>query len=157
MVIPGMTGSASDAVGGFLAEAHTELRRRGAFQGVTTVGLAAEEGDAVGQDVARIARHADYVAPEIFPGYWTSGHYGVSNPIRQPGDLVRRVLERYQQVVKGSGTVLAPWLQDFQIGGVGYGEAELRAQIAGAHAVGVDRFLLWDPAVSYTAAALDPR
>jgi hypothetical protein len=123
---------------------------------VTVEGAAADRGEEVGQDVARIARNADYVAPMIFPGYWSAGQYDVPNPVTQPGDLVRRLLDRYKQVTSGSGAVLAPWLQDFTVGGVGYGDGEVRAQIDATRAVGVNRFLLWDPAVSYSAGALDP-
>jgi hypothetical protein len=156
MVVPGLTGSASDSIAGFLAEAHTALRRRGAYQGVTTDGAAVDRGDLVGQDLSRVASNADYVAPQLFPGYWSPGNYDVASPIRQPGELVRRVLERYQQVMADHGAVLAPWLQDFTLAGVRYGEAEVRGQIEAAKAIGVDRFLLWDPSVTYTAAALDP-
>ena len=80
MVIPGLSGSPSDSIAGFLAEAHSELRRRGAYQGVTTDGEAADQGDLVGQDVARIAANSDYVAPQIFPGYWSPG--GTTWPVR---------------------------------------------------------------------------
>lgn len=156
VVVPRLSGSAADSIVGFLAEAHAQLRRRGAFQGVTVEGAAAERGEQVGQDVSRIARNADYVAPTIFPGYWSSGQHGVASPVNQPGDLVRRLLDRYEDATDGSGAVLAPWLQDFTIGGVGYGEAEVRAQIDATRAGGVDRYLLWDPAVSYTAGALEP-
>ncbi|HEX8804017.1 MAG TPA: putative glycoside hydrolase [Acidimicrobiales bacterium] len=156
MVIPGMTGSSSDAIVGFLAESHAELRRRGAYQGVTTDGAAADQGDRVGQDVARMAQNVDYVAPFVFPGYWSSGQYDVASPITQPGDLARRLVERYKEVMEGSGAVLVPWLQDFSVGGVGYGEGEVRAQIGAARAAHVNRILLWDTAVTYTGTALDP-
>jgi hypothetical protein len=157
MVIPGMSGSPSDSIVGFLAEAHSELRRRGAYQGVTTDGEAAELGDLVGQDVPRIAANADYVAPQIFPGYWSAGRHNVASPINQPGDLVRAVLQRFQQASAYRGAVLAPWLQDFSLRGVGYGDAQVRAQIDAAAALGIDRFILWDPSITYSAGALVPR
>jgi hypothetical protein len=156
VVVPGQRGSSADAIVGFLAEAHAQLRRRGAFQGVTVEGAAADRGADVGQDVRRIARNADYVAPIIFPGYWSSGQYDVASPVHEPGNLVRRLVDRYRQVTRGSGAVLAPWLQDFTIGGVGYGDGEVRAQIDATRAAHVNRFLLWDPQVSYSAGALDP-
>ncbi len=156
VVIAGLRGSPADAIVGFLAEAHAQLRRRGAFQGVTVEGAAADRGADVGQDVSRIARNADYVAPIIFPGYWNAGQYDVASPVHQPGDLVRRLLDRYRQETRGSGAVLAPWLQDFTISGVGYGDGEVRAQIDATRAAHVRRFMLWDPAVSYTAGAVDP-
>jgi hypothetical protein len=142
MVIPGLSGSPSDAIVGFLAEAHSELRRRGAYQGVTTDGEAAELGDLVAQDVPRIAANADYVAPQIFPGYWTAGRHNVASPINQPGDLVRAVLQRFQQA--------------FSLRGVGYGDAHVRAQIDAAASLGIDRFILWDPSITYSAGALVP-
>jgi hypothetical protein len=157
MVIPGLSGSSSDSITGFLAESHSQLRRRGAYQGVTTDGEAADQGDLVGQDIARIAANSDYVAPQIFPGYWSAGRHGVVSPINQPGDLVRAVLQRYQQESAHRGAVLAPWLQDFSLGGVAYGDAQVRAQIDAARSVHVDRFILWDPSVTYSAGALAPR
>jgi hypothetical protein len=156
IIVPGLAGSPSDAVTGFLAEAHSELRRRGAYQGVTVEGEAADLGDPVGQDVTLIARNADYVAPEIFPGYWGNDRYGVADPRRQPGDLVRGVLGRYQQATAGTGAVLVPWLQDFAARGVDFGDAEVRAQIDAARSMGVERFLLWSPSVRYHAGAVDP-
>jgi hypothetical protein len=155
--IPGLTGSPSDAVVGFLAEAHDELRRRGAYQGVAVDGEAADKGDSWGQDVARVARNADYVAPEIYPAYWSADSFGVASPIHQPGDLVKGVLANYRKVTAGSGTVLVPWLQNFTIEGVTYGDTEVRSQILGARSLGVRRFLLWSPTVRYSAGALDPQ
>jgi hypothetical protein len=52
--------------------------------------------------------------------------------------------------------VLVPWLQDFSARGVDYGDAEVRAQIEAARGLGVERFLLWSPAVSYSAGGVDP-
>jgi hypothetical protein len=156
VVVPRQTGSAADSIVGFLAQAHAQLRRRGAFQGVTVEGAAADRGAEVGQDVPRIARNADYVAPIVFPGYWSAGQYDVADPVHQPGELARRLVDRYRQAVRGTGAVLAPWLQDFTIGGVGYGDGQVRAQIDATRAAHVNRFLLWDPSVSYSAGALDP-
>jgi len=155
IVVPGMSGSASDAVAGFLAESHSELRSRGAYQGVTTVGEAADKGDPIGQDVARIARNADYVAPEVYPGYWGSGRHGVPDPPRQPAEFTAALLTRYQQAIAGSGAVLVPWLQDFELRGIDHDDATVRAMVDAARTVGVERFLLWSPRVQYSAGLLD--
>jgi hypothetical protein len=39
---------------------------------------------------------------------------------------------------------------------VRYEEPEVRAQIDAARSLGVDRFLLWSPSITYTDSALDP-
>ncbi len=156
MLVPGMNGSPEDAIVAFLAEAHTELRRRGAYQGVVTSGIAITDGGRVAQDVDRLARNADYLVPTIHPAYWSSGEFGVPNPPSQPYDIVFRVLERYQELAKGSGTAIVPSLQDFGANGVNYGDAEVRTQLDAARARGVAGFVLWDPSVSYHGGALDP-
>ena len=77
------------------------------------------------------------------------------NPNGSPYEIVRRSLRRLLRQVRGTGARVVPWLQDFSLG-VDYGPAEVRAQIRAARDAGVDEFLLWDPAVTYTADALDP-
>jgi hypothetical protein len=156
VVVPAFTGSASDALVGFLASSQGELRRRGALQGVAVEGLSADNGDLWAQDVAQMARRADYLVPEIHPAYWTSGYYGVASPISQPAELVVRALTRFAEVARDSGTVLSPSLQDFSARGQTYGADEVRAEIDAARSVGSDRFVLSDPSVTYTADALDP-
>jgi hypothetical protein len=156
IVAPGMTASPADVIAGFLAEAHSELRRRGAYQGVTAVGMAAESGAPIGQDVARLARNADYIAPQIYPGYWAANRYGVPDPPHQPAEFTVALLTRFQDATEGTGAVIAPWLQAFDLETAPYGEAEIRAMIAAARSRGVDRFLLWTPRIQYPAGALDP-
>jgi hypothetical protein len=157
VVVPQLRGSASDAVVGFLANAHNELRRRGAYQGVVVEGLSADQGDLYAQDVAQMARRADYLVPEIHPADWRANDYGVASPIAEPGELVVRVLARFLEASQDGGALLVPSLQDFSRRGVTYGEAHVRAQIDAARAAGSDRFLLWDNSATYTAEALDPQ
>lgn len=157
VVVPGLQGSASDAIVGFLADAHGELRRRGAYQGVGVQGTAADRGALVAQDVAQMARHADYVVPELHPAYWSSLEFGIESPVQAPFELVSKALLGFQQVTQGSGALFVPSLQDFSARGVTYGPDMVRAEIDGAASVGVSRFFLWDPSVTYTADALDPQ
>lgn len=157
VVVPNLNGQASDALLGFLAHGQSELRRRGAFQGVGVGGLAVESGDLVAQDVAQMARRVDYLVPTIHPAYWSAGQFGVPSPVSQPGDLVNRVLARYVTVTENSGVRLVPSLQDFSARGVSYGPAEVRAQIDNARLVGAHGFVLYDISATYTAEALDPQ
>lgn len=156
IVVPGLTASPADVITGFLAESHSELRRRGAYQGVTTVGMAADTGGPIGQDVTRMARNADYIAPQIYPGYWAAGRYGVPDPPHMPAEFTVALLARYQEVTAGTGVVIAPWLQDFELQSAAYGDNEVRAMIGALHSMGVDRFLLWSPQVQYSAGGIDP-
>jgi hypothetical protein len=159
MVIPGLGASGgpqtpSDAVVGFLATSRTALRERCAHQGASVFGIAADRPDAVGQDVPRIARHVEYVAPMLYPSHWVPGEYDVANPNRQPFDIVKASLAHFQAKTAGTGVLLVPWLQDFSLGHP-YGPAEVRAQIDAAAELGVVDWLLWNGGARYTAAALD--
>jgi len=69
---------------------------------------------------------------------------------------VNRVITRFGEVAMGSGARFVPSLQDFSARGIGYGDAEVRAQIDAARGAGAAGFVLWDPSVTYTASALDP-
>jgi hypothetical protein len=74
--------------------------------------------------------------------------------VRQPYDIVRCSLGDFARVTAGSGAVLVPWLQDFTLGGVRYGEAEVRAQVQAARDAGATGFMLWNAEVSYTRNGL---
>ena len=112
MVIPGLSGSPSDSIARFLAEAQRapparrlpgrDHRRRGG-----------RPGRLVGQDVARIAANSDYVAPQIFPGYWSPG--GTTWPVRSTSPATSCVAcsSGSSRRPPTGGAVLAPWLQDF--------------------------------------------
>jgi hypothetical protein len=109
----------------------------------------------VAQDVPAIARQVDYIAPMLYPSHWGPGEYGVADPNGQPYEIVRRSTVDFVKQVRGSGARVVNWLQDFSLGR-DYGPAEVRAQIRASREAGVDEFILWDAAVSYTPDALDP-
>jgi len=155
MHIPGLTGSPSDAIVGFLTTSHDALRQRCVYQGASVFGIAADRPDAVGQDVPRIARHVDYVSPMLYPSHWVPGEYDVANPNRQPYDIILATLADFQAKTAGTGKTLVPWIQDFSYG-YPYGPAEVRAQIDAAAKLGVPDWLLWNASVVYTSAALEP-
>jgi hypothetical protein len=80
----------------------------------------------------------------------------VDNPIREPFEITKRSLADFQRVTQGTGVRFLPWIQDFTLFGVPYGPTEVRAQIDAAASLGITGFLLWNPNVRYTDAALTP-
>ena len=155
MVVPGMGTTTADAMVEFLGMTHAALRERCVYQGASVFGIAADRPDAVGQDVPRLARHVDYLAPMLYPSHWVPGEYRVRNPNQQPFDIVKAALADFQVKTAGTGTALVPWLQDFSLGHP-YGAAEVKAQIDAAAQLGVSDWLLWNPGARYTFGALDP-
>ncbi len=153
MVFPGLAGTPERAIVRLLAESRRALRPYGAFLGASVFGVAATRPKEVAQDIPGMAEQVDYIAPMVYPSHWAPGEYGVDNPNAQPYDIAVRSLEDFERRVRGTGARIVPWLQDFSLG-VDYGPAEVEAQIRAARDAGIDDFLLWDPAVTYTAAAL---
>ena len=156
MVVPGLDGTSSDSVTAFLDDTHAALRAEGAYQGASVFGIAAAAGDSIAQDVPAMAAVVDYLAPMVYPSHWGPGMYRVPNPIKQPGEIVARSLADFQRVTEGTGVRILPWLQDFTLYGIVYGDAEVRAQIDAAASLGIDGFLLWNPNVRYHGGALTP-
>ena len=157
MLVPGLDGRlSSEVVAAFLERTHDALRNRGVHQGASVFGIAAARGDAIAQDIPRMARAVDYLAPMIYPSHWGAGQYDVDSPIHEPFEITKRSLTDFQAATAGSGVRMLPWIQDFSLGGVPYGPAEVRAQIDAAASIGLTGFLLWNANVTYTADALVP-
>ena len=55
----------------------------------------------VAQDIPKMARQVDYIAPMVYPSHWGPGEYEVDDPNSQPYDIVRRSLEDFEQKVEG--------------------------------------------------------
>jgi hypothetical protein len=154
MVFPGLKGTPEQSIATFLAEARRQLKPYRVFLGASVFGVAATRPREVAQDIPAMARHADYIAPMLYPSHWGPGEYDVADPNSQPFDIVARSLRDFQAETRGTGARVVPWLQDFSLG-VSYGPAEVRAQIRAARSVGIREWILWDPIVTYTADALD--
>jgi hypothetical protein len=155
MVFPGLATTPERSIASFLAETRAALRPYDVFLGASVFGVAATRPKEVAQDIRAMAAHLDYVSAMVYPSHWARGEYGVANPNAQPYDIVFRSLQDFEKDVRGTGARVVPWIQDFSLG-VHYGPAQVGAEIEAAHDAGIDEYLLWDPAVTYTGSALPP-
>jgi peptidoglycan/xylan/chitin deacetylase (PgdA/CDA1 family) len=155
MRFPGLVGTPERAITTFLEESQEALADTGVLVGVSVFGVSATRPKEVAQPIPGMARLVDYVAPMLYPSHWASGEYGVADPNGSPYAIVRRSLVDFIKQTRGTGARVVPWLQDFSLGRT-YGPAEVAAQIRASRDAGIDEFILWDPAVTYTSAALEP-
>jgi peptidoglycan/xylan/chitin deacetylase (PgdA/CDA1 family) len=155
MVFPGLRGTPERSIVEFIRETRLALEPYGTFLGLSVFGVAATRPLEVSQDIPAMARESDYIAPMLYPSHWGPGEYDVANPESQPYQIVLRSLRDFRRQTRGTGARVVPWLQDFSLG-VSYGEAEVRSQIEAARRARINEFILWDPLVTYTSAALDP-
>lgn len=154
MRFPGLATTPERAIVQFLAESRAALAPTGAFVGASVFGVAATRPREVAQDVPRMAREVDYIAPMLYPSHWGPGEYDVTDPNAEPYEIVRRSTADFVKQVRGTGARVVNWLQDFSLGRT-YGPTEVRDQIRASRDAGVYDFILWDAAVTYTADALD--
>lgn len=130
----------------------------------------------IGQLLENALPYFDYIAPMVYPSHYPPNFNGWKNPNTVPGEIVKFSMSRAVAranifEAKEAGFIaststpayvpsgkyakkLRPWLQDFDYGG-DYGEAEVRAQIAGTYASGLDSWMIWDPANRYTRSAYE--
>ena len=155
MSFPGLKGEPEAAIASFLAESRAALSKTDVLLGASVFGVAATRPEEVGQDIPAMARHVDYIAPMLYPSHWGPGEYDVPDPNDEPYDIVFRSTADFVKQVRGTGARVVNWLQDFSYGR-DYGPDQVRAQIAASRAAGVDEFILWDAAVTYTGEALEP-
>ena len=152
---PGLKTSPESAIESFVGQTQKRLSPYGTKLGLSVYGIAATRPKEIAQPIGRLARRADYISPMVYPSHWAPGEYNVAHPNSQPYDIVYRSLKDFQKKLKGTRSRLIPWLQDFSLG-VTYGPAEVRAQIDAAKDRGINEWILWDPKVTYTSAALTP-
>ncbi|WP_435119256.1 putative glycoside hydrolase [Amycolatopsis thermoflava] len=152
---PGLEGTPEEGIVDFLAESRNAVRAEGAYLGASVFGIAVNRPTQIGQDITAMARKVDYIAPMIYPSHWGSGEYGVSDPESQPLEITQRSLAAFAEKAAGTQTVIIPWIQAFSMS-VHYGRDQIRAQLDGARANGMDSFLLWNASCKYNAADLAP-
>jgi hypothetical protein len=118
----------------------------------------------LGQDMHTALEAFDYVAPMIYPSHFYPGTAGYQNPAQHPGEIIsysmKLGIEIADEVASSTGqatsTIRAkyrPWYQDFDMGAT-YTAEMVRAQIAAGEKLGINSWMLWDPANKYTPTAL---
>lgn len=120
----------------------------------------------LGQDLAVALQTFDYVAPMVYPSHFYKGTAGYDNPAANPGPIISYSMGKGVEIADGvasstgqsTSTIrakLRPWYQDFDMGATYIAEM-VRAQITAGERLGINSWMLWDPANKYTAEALKP-
>ena len=133
----------------FAAYADAHLRPFGTRVSTAVFGLSATRDLRIGQVPRWIGAHVDTVSPMAYPALYGPGELGIDHPSAEPGETVFRTLGDFHRQLRGSGTHLVPWIQDW-----GYDLQQVRAQIESARLQGAKGYLLWNAEGLYTSGAL---
>ncbi|MEH7239263.1 putative glycoside hydrolase [Bacillus sp. JJ1562] len=147
------------AVTDFVAYAKEKLEPYNVKVSVDIFGYSATlpEAPGIGQNFSKISEHVDVISSMIYPSHWTS-YFGIPRPDLEPYRLVSEYakVENHKLSQIENRPISRPWLQDFTASWLGkgnytvYGKAEIEAQIKGLQDQGINEFLLWNAANSYT-------
>jgi hypothetical protein len=156
---PGEYSSKEDCIAGFLAFARQRLEQLGVWVSADVFGItvnpnSAKDSATIGQNVEKVSQNVDIVCPMVYPSHYTANYYGIANPNKSPYEIVTAAMKDTKKRLAGTGALGRPWLQDFSLGGVTYGVAEVKAQIKAAEEQGFTEWILWDPSLKYMEGAL---
>jgi hypothetical protein len=148
-----------DNIAEFMKQAHKAINSAGAYFSVDTFGRTLlKKSMPIGQDLDRMARHADYICPMPYPSLWWAGYLDFDNPAAHPYEVIYETLREGQKFFDGHYAKMRPWLQDHTDPWQGnrvveYGPAEVRAQIDATEKFGkASGWMLYDSANAYKGA-----
>ncbi|OHB15780.1 MAG: hypothetical protein A2431_02400 [Candidatus Zambryskibacteria bacterium RIFOXYC1_FULL_39_10] len=125
----------------------------------------------IGQVLEYALLNFDYVAPMVYPSHYPATYNGWPDPNKVPYEIVKFSMDAAvsrvnflrnevasstpkSDLLKRLGPLqLRPWLQDNDYP-VHYTAAMVRKQIQATYDAGLTSWMLWDPANTYTEAAL---
>ena len=110
----------------------------------------------IGQVLEKTLPYFDYVCPMVYPSHFGSGWNGFTNPADHPYEVIKISMTKAVERAKAIGQdplKLRPWLQDFNIGAT-YTAEMVKAQIKGTYDSGLNSWLMWSAANTYTRGAL---
>lgn len=153
------------AIAGLMRTVKQALMPYGARLGADVFGYTAWTPDdlGIGQHIESLAPYLDVLAPMVYPSTFSAGLPGEDQRYRDaiayPYEIVRKSTERTvaRAQAVNPNIVVRPWLQDFGDYAFDYRTytpEEIRRQMDGAREGGGRGWMLWDPAVRYTRAAL---
>lgn len=109
----------------------------------------------IGQVLEQALPYFDYIAPMVYPSHYPKNWNGYSNPAAKPYEVIYAAMQGGLAKVTAAGydaSVFRPWIQDFDLGAT-YTADMVRDQIRALEDLGIDSWLVWDPANTYTESA----
>lgn len=170
-VHPRQAGDRTKAIATFLSAARERLAPHEVVVAADVFGMsmndAADVG--IGQQWERLSTVVDHILPMAYPSHYFSTHLpGIERPNRTPYETIATAVGmaviRHERIRDAGGTParIIPWLQAFDAPWVDrdfpYRAAQVRAQIEATYDLGLEDWILWDPAVRYEriAEAFEP-
>ena len=152
MTFPGLQGTPEASLVAFLTETRAALGSR-TFLGASVFGIAVTRPEEIAQDVPAMAREVDYIAPMVYPSHWGRR---ASTATARTRSRTRSCCARSRTTSRRSMAREPGSCRGCRTSRSEPNTAPPRYAIRSRrHAQQAHEFLQWDPAVTYTARALD--
>jgi len=140
------------AISDFLITAQDRLRKYGVFISVDTYGNIcwSKDDNGIGQTVSALAKHADYLAPMLYPSGFSSGSFYVKYPSEHPYKVIYRSISNIKDRIDTKR--VRPWLQyfkDYTKPKLEYKKHEIREQIRASEDINTSGWMMWSPSSKY--------
>ncbi|MBE6023111.1 MAG: hypothetical protein E7231_07745 [Cellulosilyticum sp.] len=120
------------------------------------------DAEIVGQNFKDMSQYLDYICPMVYPSHYAEGTFGIEYPHLDAYQIIYKTMQYgMKRLANENGektAIIRPWLQDFTLKNtmpyLEYGPEEIKAQIKGANAAGVEEWLFWNAAGNYTKEGL---
>ena len=149
--LPGV--SKVDIICQFLKEAKERVSKYNVALAVDIFGVTAWRSkydiEILGQDLKRMAEHLDVLSPMLYPSHFHNGYDGFANPGSYPYHFMGTGVQKALEILSGEATVLAPWIQGFNLKSPNFGPNYIREQVRACKEQGVERFLIWNARNDY--------
>ncbi|MBP9821766.1 MAG: putative glycoside hydrolase [Candidatus Pacebacteria bacterium] len=147
----------ADALEDFFKRLHIGIEDSGMVTSADLFGLVTSTTDdmGIGQVLERTLPYFDYIAPMVYPSHYPKNFIGLANPATEPYKVIKYAMDSGVTRIEAAGfskTKLRPWLQDFNMGAT-YTADMVRAQMQATYDAGLDSWMMWDPANTYTNGA----
>lgn len=142
----------------YIKDAYRTLHPMGVLLSLDVFGVVAwDEGIDVrhtGQKLEDLGKVADVISPMVYPSHFYPPFFGHTHPADEPYFFVNEGVKRTAKKTLGSGIVIRPWLQAFNLPSKKmvahqYGPDYIRQQIQGAQDAKAIGYLLWNPGNEY--------
>lgn len=147
----------ADALEGFFKRLHAGVADSGMVTSADLFGMVTTNTDdlGIGQVLERALPYFDYIAPMVYPSHYPKNFIGLPNPAAEPYKVIKYAMDSAATRTEATGyskSKMRPWLQDFNMGAT-YTADMVKAQMQATYDAGLDSWMMWDPANTYTSGA----
>jgi hypothetical protein len=143
----------SEVISDFLRRAYTAIHPKGVLLSLDVFGVMAWQRNVdlahTGQDIVRMAKFCDVLSPMIYPSHFF-GMDGYAKPGDAPEHFIGESMDRFEEITKGSGAVIRPWLQAFGWRTKTYSPKYIEVQVLTSKNKGGIGFLFWNANNDYS-------